>query len=448
MGPNSLAGAGQIEAMISSMAKRTNSAHRSWLPSANDPGTDFPLTHLPYGLFQSAEGPHLCVAIGMHLLDLHQCAAEGLLPAVVGTACQSGTLNELMALGAEAWDTLRQHLIGLLHESADPARRRQAEAALHSISSAKLLKPVDVRNYTDFYASIHHATRVGKLFRPDQPLLPNYKYVPIGYHGRASSLIVSGTDVMRPSGQVLSAQSGPHPQFQKSSRLDYELELAFYIGQGNAQGQPIPISEAGTHLFGVSLLNDWSARDIQSWEYQPLGPFLGKSFATSISPWITPMAALEPFRTSATPRPASDPEPLPYLYLERDQEVGTFDIKVEVLLLTRFMKINKLSSVPLSVASSRDLYWTAAQLVTHHTSNGCNLQPGDILATGTISGAEETSAGCLLELTRNGAMPLSLPTGETRRFLEDGDEVIFRASCESPGHPRIGLGECRGRLIG
>ena len=315
------------------MARRTHSAHQSWLSSANDPATDFPLSHLPYGAFEVDGSQHLCVAIGTHLLDLHQCAEAGLLPSTVAIACQSATLNELMARGSKAWTQLRESLTGLLHVTADLSQRRQVEAALHSIAGATLLKPVFVLNYTDFYASIHHATRVGSLFRPDQPLLPNYKYVPIGYHGRASSIVASGTPVVRPWGQTRPAGSEGEPEFQSSKSLDYELELALYIGQPNAIGVPVPISEAAEHIFGISLLNDWSARDIQSWEYQPLGPFLAKNFATSVSPWVTPMSALEPFRVPAASRSSPDPKPLPYLYSEDDQERGGISVKLEVFIV-------------------------------------------------------------------------------------------------------------------
>ena len=440
-----------MEGIIPSMAKRIISAHpisahQSWLPSANDPATDFPLSHLPYGAFEVDGSQHLCVAIGTHLLDLYQCAQAGLLPASVAAACQSATLNELMSLGPKAWAELRQNLTRLLHDTAELSQRQQVEAALHSIAGVTLLKPVDIPNYTDFYASIHHARRVGSLFRPEQPLLPNYKYVPIGYHGRASSIVVSGTPVFRPYGQVRPLSAEEKPKFQRSNALDYELELALYVGQPNVIGVPIPIAEATEHLFGMSLLNDWSARDIQSWEYQPLGPFLAKNFATSISSWVTPMAALEPFRVSAAPRPSTDPMPLPYLYSEADQKHGNINVKLEVFIVSTMMRKNNLLPFRLSESNSRDLYWTPAQLVAHHTSNGCNLEVGDILATGTISGPSESSAGCLLELTRNGARPLTLPTGEVRTFLEDGDEIIFRGSCESSGQSRIGLGECRGTV--
>jgi fumarylacetoacetase len=427
------------------MPKPTPIAPHSWLPDANDPATDFPLTHLPYGAFSTEGQRHLCVAIGNHLLDLHACAETNLLPSDLKAACQSPTLNALMALGPQAWTLLRHTLTRLL-ESSSP-HRAQAEAALHSIAGATLCKPMEVPNYTDFYASIHHATRVGRLFRPDQPLLSNYKYVPIGYHGRASSIIPSGTPITRPHGQTRPSSPSEPPAFGPTKSLDYELELALYIGTGNPLATPIPISQAENHLFGISLLNDWSARDIQSWEYQPLGPFLGKSFATTISPWITPMAALEPFRLATPPRPADDPKPLPYLHSAADQTRGGLNVKLEVSLSTAKMRENKLTSLHLSTSNAQDLYWTPAQLIAHHTSNGCNLQIGDILGTGTISGPTEASSGSLLELTQNGAQQLLLPTGETRTFLEDHDEIMLSGSCEAPGHPRIGLGECRATIL-
>lgn len=419
-------------------------AHRSWLPEANTSTTDFPLTHLPYSAFLHEGQQRLCVAIGSHLLDLH--AVAGLLPSSVAEACQSSSLNSLMSLGPEMGMLLRAALVDLLRMDAVPERRRAAESALHSLTGATLLHPVQVPNYTDFYCSIDHARRVGQLFRPDQPLLPNYKHIPIGYHGRASSLISSETPITRPSGQTRPQHPGSEPGFHPTKALDYELELALYIGGGNKLGDPIPIAGAEDHLFGISLLNDWSARDIQSWEYQPLGPFLGKSFATSVSPWVTPFAALGPYRVAAAVRPEADPKPLPYLYSEDDQRLGGLDIQLEVFLLTPVMKSNRLPPYRLSESNARDLYWTPAQLIAHHTSNGCNLQTGDLLATGTISGVTEASAGCLLELTRNGERPVRLPTGEVRAFLEDGDEIILRGTCAAPGHPRIGLGECRATI--
>ncbi len=334
----------------------------------------------------------------------------------------------------------------LLDVTADATTRRTVDAALVPIHEVTLPKPVESANYTDFYASIHHATRVGRLFRPDQPLLPNYKYVPIGYHGRASSLVVSGTDIRRPSGHTKPMQGGV-PGFGPSKFLDYEVEVGLYVAGGNPLGEPISIHNAGAHIFGVCLVNDWSARDIQSWEYQPLGPFLAKSFATSVSPWVVPMAALAPFRVPATPRPTDDPRPLPYLHDADDQEAGALDLTVEAFLLTPAMRTAGHAPHRLSRANLRDLYWTPAQLVTHHTSNGCNLLPGDLLATGTVSGAAEDSAGCLLELTSGGAKPILLPDGESRKALEDGDEVILRGYCLREGFPQISLGECRGMLL-
>jgi fumarylacetoacetase len=296
---------------------------------------------------------------------------------------------------------------------------------------------VRIGDYTDFYASVHHATNVGSMFRPDNPLLPNYKWVPIGYHGRASSIVVSGTPVKRPQGQTRDDANAP-PTFGPSKRLDYEMELGFFIGRGNNLGDPIPVSEALDHVFGFCLVNDWSARDLQTWEYQPLGPFLAKNFATSISPWIVTLDALDPFRIPATPRPEGDPEPLPHL-----QDNVVFDITVEVWLRTTKMP----EPVRLSRGTFRDMYWTVAQLVAHHSSNGCNLMPGDLLASGTISGPAKDSRGCLLELTWRGTEPLQLPSGETRKFLESGDEVILRAYCEKEGTARIGFGECRGTVV-
>jgi len=428
------------------MAKRSV-AHKSWLPEANELATSFPLTHLPYGVFETNGQRHLCVAIGRHLLDLHRCAQVGLIPRSLAAACQAPVLNPLMSLGPRAWALLRQTLTQLLHSSVATNLRHSVETALHSIAGTTLYKPVDIPNYTDFYASIHHAMRVGSIFRPETPLLPNYKHIPIGYHGRVSSILPSGLPIFRPKGQTRPVPAKNNPAFGPTSQLDFELELAFYIGQPNMLGTPIPIARASQHLFGVSLLNDWSARDIQSWEYQPLGPFLGKNFATTISHWVTPMAALEHFRQHAQARPKGDPRPLPYLRSAADQKQGALDIKLEVFLTTQLSRKNNLTPFRLSQSNSTDLYWTPAQFVAHHTSNGCNLQTGDILATGTISGPKESSAGCLLELTRNGAKPLTLPTGETRTYLEDGDEVILRGYCEAPGHPRIVLGYCRGTVL-
>jgi len=421
---------------------------QSWVASANRAGQAFPIQNLPFGIFQSAAQPAVGVAIGDQILDLRGCCHAGLLaslPAETREACAATTLNPLMAGGPESWSPLRALLSDLLR--ADHPHQRSVAPHLRAMAEATMLKPAWIGNYTDFYASIHHATRVGRLFRPDNPLLPNYKYIPIGYHGRASSIVPSGTPITRPTGQTHPSKTDGNPNFEPTKSLDYELELALYIGQPNPLGTPIPINKAAPHIFGIGLLNDWSARDLQSWESQPLGPFLSKNFATTISPWITPMAALEPFRVPAARRPPDDPRPLPYLRSAADQAHGALNVKLEVFLSTKTTRANKLAPMLLSESNAQGLYWTPAQLIAHHTSNGCNLQIGDLLATGTISGPSEASAGCLLELTRNGVQPIALPTGESRSFLLDGDEIILRGSCSLPGHPRIGLGECRATIL-
>jgi fumarylacetoacetase len=304
----------------------------------------------------------------------------------------------------------------------------------------------EIGNYTDFYASVYHATNIGKMFRPDQPLMPNYKWIPIGYHGRASSIVQSGTPIRRPSGQTM-LDGASAPNFGPSRVLDYELEVGFFVGKGNEQGQPVSITEAEDHIFGLCLVNDWSARDIQRWEYQPLGPFLSKSFATTISPWIVTTEALAPFRVPAFEREADDPQPLLYLDSPQNRERGGFDIKLEVLIQTEQMRQQNLAPFRLSASNTKDLYWTFAQMLTHHSSNGCNLRSGDLLASGTVSGATKDSQGSLIELTERGSLPITLPTGEVRRFLEDGDEVILRGYCEREGFRRIGFGECRGKIL-
>jgi fumarylacetoacetase len=384
--------------------------------------TDFPIENLPFGVVRRDGEAHICTALEDRIIDLHACVRGG---AIDEPALLEPVLNAFAAKGT----TL-----------AVKQRIRELDLARYSLpmAGAEMLLPVAIGDYTDFYASVHHATNVGSMFRPDNPLLPNYKWVPIGYHGRSSSIVVSGTPVQRPSGQ-LKDEASPAPVLGRSKRLDYEMELGMVIGAGNAQGQPVPVDEALDHVFGFCLVNDWSARDIQTWEYQPLGPFLAKNFATSMSPWIVTLDALEPFRTKAPARPAGDPEPLPYL---RDDVA--FDITVEVWLRTKTMT----EPVRLSRGNFRDMYWTVAQLVAHHTVNGCNLRPGDLLASGTISGPARDARGCLLELTWRGTEPIQLPNGETRRFLEDGDEVILHGFCEKDGTPRIGFGECRGVVIG
>ena len=316
---------------------------------------------------------------------------------------------------------------------------------LTPIAEAEFRLPVEIGDYTDFYASIHHATRVGSLFRPEQPLLPNYKFVPIGYHGRASSIVVSGHEVVRPRGQR-KLPTDATPEFGPTRQLDYEVEVGAYIGKGNELGHAVPIGSADEHLFGISLVNDWSARDVQAWEYQPLGPFLGKSFATTVSPWVVTMEALAPYRVPPAERAAGDPKPLPYLHAA-DFSHGAIELTVEVWLRTAAMRRDGVSAVRISSGNLRDLYWTFGQMVAHHTSNGCNLRVGDLLASGTISGPDAGAEGSLLEQTRRGASPLELTAGETRSFLEDGDEVILRGFCQRAGVPRIGLGECRGTVV-
>jgi fumarylacetoacetase len=407
--------------------------------------TDFPIQNLPYGVFRHRGGngaAAIGVAIGAQILDLSRSAAGGLfdgLPPETRDACACDTLNPLMALTPSHWHTLRARLTELL------TARHDAEPYLFPMQDAVMLLPAAIGDYTDFYASIFHATNVGSLFRPDQPLLPNYKHIPIGYHGRASSIVASGAPVRRPQGQTLSPGAAA-PLFGPTRALDYELEAGFFIGTGNPPGEPIAIESAEDHIFGICLLNDWSARDIQAWEYQPLGPFLGKSFTTTISPWVVSMEALAPYRTTRSARPAGDPEPLPYLDSAGDRVHGAIDLIMEVEIASAQMRDGNVPPFRLSRGNLKDLYWTIAQMVAHHTSNGCNLRPGDLLATGTVSGPEKDSRGCLLELTRRGADPLTLPTGEIRKFLEDGDEITLRGYCERAGLPRLGLGECTGRV--
>jgi fumarylacetoacetase len=421
---------------------------KSWVERANMPDCDFPLENLPYGVFRQSDSVRIGVAIGDQVLDLRGCIEDGLLgqlPTETAVACSRDSLNALMSLGYAAWSSLRQQLITLLGaEGTEPGMQKRARRHLVRSGDIEMQLPAQIGDYTDFYASVHHATRVGKLFRPDNPLLPNYKYVPIGYHGRASSIVVSGTEIRRPSGQTKPANS-PEPVFGPARSLDYELEVGLFVGPGNALGEPIPMVEAEKHIFGLCLVNDWSARDIQSWEYQPLGPFLAKSFATSVSPWVVTMEALAPYRVSQSERANGDPAPLAYLASEDKTRAG-LDLTVEVLLRSKGMRERGDAAIRLSKGNMRDLYWSVAQLLTHHASNGCNLRPGDLLATGTISGPEEGSEGCLLEM-KHRSEPVTLPTGERRTFLEDGDEVILRAYCERPGLARIGFGECVGQIL-
>ncbi len=422
---------------------------RSWVTSANQDDTDFPIQNLPFGVFQErdrTQQPHIGVAIGDQILDLFRCRKLGLLEALPETlqeACTATDLNPLMGLGNGASSQLRDRLSKLLQvNSPQPPLETKI---LIPIAEAKLLLPATIGDYTDFYASIFHATNVGKLFRPDNPLLPNYKYIPVGYHGRASSIVPSGTSIKRPQGQRKSPQEAI-PTFGDSRLLDYEIEVGFFVGAGNQLGQAIAIADAEQHIFGLCLINDWSARDIQAWEYQPLGPFLGKSFATTISPWVVTLEALAPFRCSALERPTGDPAPLPYLDSPLNTQFGGIDITVEVLLSSAQMRQDQIPPFALSRASFKQMYWTIAQMLTHHTSNGCNLRSGDLLASGTVSGVEKGSYGSLLEITERGSVPITLPTREQRAFLLDGDEVILRGYCDRAGYVRIGFGDCRGKI--
>ncbi|PZW86374.1 MULTISPECIES: fumarylacetoacetase [unclassified Pseudomonas] len=420
---------------------------RSWVEHANG-HRDFPLQNLPLGIFSRPEqAPRCGVAIGDAILDLEAVLAAGLFEGAAKAAVEAtvgGALNAFFALGREARVALRERLLVLLGEGSE--HQTALKAALYPADECQLHLPAKIGDYTDFYVGIEHAKNVGKLFRPDNPLLPNYKHVPIGYHGRASTIRPSGTDVRRPKGQTLPAGQ-TEPSFGPCARLDYELELGIWIGQGNDMGQPIPIGDAAEHVAGFCLLNDWSARDIQAWEYQPLGPFLSKSFITTVSPWVVTAEALEPFRCAQPARPEGDPQPLSYLLDKRDQAAGAFDIELEVLLLTERMREQNLPAHRLTLSSTRSMYWTVAQMVAHHSVNGCQLQPGDLFGSGTLSGAAPGSFGSLLEITEGGKHPVELASGEVRKFLEDGDEIILRARCVRDGVASIGFGECRGTIV-
>lgn len=436
------------------MSRITDHTHdpaaTSWVESAEQAGGDFPLQNLPFGVFRRPGSGHpgrVGVAIGREVLDVAALGQAGLLTGVDAAlldATGAASLNGLMALGRAPARTLRHRLFALLERGA--AEREQVSRCLFRADDVELLLPAAIGDYTDFYASVHHATNVGSMFRPENPLLPNYKYVPIGYHGRASSIVPSGTPIRRPMGQIKDDQA-PEPVFGPSRSLDYECELAAWVGPGNSLGSVVPLTEAEQQIFGLSILNDWSARDIQRWEYQPLGPFLAKNFASTVSPWVVTADALAPFRVPAFDRPAGDPDPLPYLASEANQRTGGFDIQVVVALRSAQMRAEGIEPEPISRASFASMYWTMAQLLTHHASSGCNLRPGDLLGSGTISGPARENRGCLLELTWRGTEPLTLPTGEVRRFLQDGDEVVMRAYCERPGTARIGFGECAGVVL-
>ncbi len=428
-------------------------ARKSWVETANAPGTPFPIQNLPFGVYRPRGGRgagRIGVAIGDMVLDLAATAEAGLLAGAgsAAPACGQPTLNALMALGPDSWRALRLALSRLLRADGADAAMRQERAGklLRPMAEIEMLLPAAIGDYTDFYASVHHATNVGRMFRPDNPLLPNYKWIPIGYHGRSSSIRASGTPVMRPNGQRKPPDAA-EPSFGPCRQLDYETELGYFLGPGNALGTPIPIARAAEHLFGACLLNDWSARDIQAWEYQPLGPFLAKNFGTTISPWIVTLDALAPFRVAACTRPEGDPKPLPYLTDAADQSAGALTIEIEILLSSAKMRDANLPPHLLARVNARELYWTPAQMLAHHASNGCDLQPGDLFGSGTISGPGAGEVDSMLELTQRGKAPVQLPTGESRVFVEDGDEIVMRGRCARDGAVAIGFGECRAVIL-
>jgi fumarylacetoacetase len=436
-----------------------NSTHdpkkQSWIESANDNQSRFPIQHLPFVSFQPnglQSYPRLGVGIGEYILDLSVCAEAGLLDGpseLAGRACLCPSLNELMTLGFSNWSALRLRISELLCSKNNELRKNKelCSRALILQGDTELFLGVEIGDFTDFYASRFHASRVGALFRPEEPLLPCYLHLPIAYHGRSSSIISSETKVRRPVGQINSGAK--QPVYTATSALDFELELAAYIGTGNKLGQPVSIERAEELIFGVSLLNDWSARDIQLWEGRPLGPFLSKNFATSVSPWITPLEALVPFRGALKGRLPDDPHPLAYLFSQLDQSFGAIDLKLEAKIVTPRMKEENFAPVSICKVNFNQMYWSFAQMVAHHTSSGCNLLPGDLIASGTVSGSDEDlSCGCLLEKTAAGSRPFMLPSGETRTYLEDGDEIILCGICERENFASITLGECRAIIAG
>jgi fumarylacetoacetase len=424
-------------------------AGRSWVASANATDGDFPLQNLPFAAFRrarSGESFRGGVAIGDAVLDLGALHELGVLNGGAAQAlalCTQPTLNAFMGAGVEASAALRAALVAVLR-SGSPLEERVRPLLLPQ-AAAEYRVAAQVGDFTDFYASIHHATAVGRLFRPDNPLLPNYKWVPIAYHGRASSVLISGQDFARPCGQVL-PQGLTQPQLAATRRLDYELEVGVFVGRGNRLGHPVPLAAAESHVFGLCLLNDWSARDVQAWEYQPLGPFLAKNFATTVSPWVVTLEALAPFRVPWV-RPAGEPPPLAYLDDAAQPRAGAIDIQLEAWLDTARMRAEGVPAQRLSHSSFRESWWTVAQMLAHHTVNGCNLEPGDLIGSGTQSGPLPSQAGSLLELTAGGRQPLTLAGGETRTFLEDGDRVMLRGWCERDGYVRIGFGEAAASVL-
>ena len=422
---------------------------QSWVASANDGQTDFPIQNLPFAIFRrqdSNEAFRGGVAIGDQIVDMAAAVKAGVFTGDALEAAQAATeptLNHLMGLGPQRLSHLRKQLSKALQTGS--AQEAALQACLVPQAQAEYALPARIGDYTDFYTSVHHATNIGKQFRPDNPLLPNYKWVPIGYHGRSSSIGISGQSFKRPNGQVKPPDADA-PVLKPSARMDIELEMGVFIGRANALGEPVPMTEAEDHIFGLVLFNDWSARDIQPWEYQPLGPFLSKNFASTISPWIVTMEALAPFRATFS-HPAEDPQPLPYLSSADNSAQGGLDIHLEALIETPKMRDAKAAPARFTQTNYRHAYWTAAQMVAHHTVNGCNLQPGDLLGTGTLSGPTLDQACALIELTTGGKNPIQLPNGESRTWLEDGDTIILRGWCEKPGAARIGFGECVGTVL-
>ena len=418
-------------------------ALKCWVAGA-DGHADFPVQNLPLGIFSTlGDEARAGCAIGDMILDLSAAADAGLMPEDAADMLGEDSLNGLFALPSEARVALRKAVSKLL---TDPAQRAVVEPMLVDARDATMHLPCVIGDYTDFYVGIHHAMNIGKQFRPDAPLLPNYKYVPIGYHGRASSIRVSGEDVVRPKGQR-KAPDAPAPEYGPARRLDYELEMGVWIGEGSALGDTVPIAEAQQHVAGLSLLNDWSARDLQAWEYQPLGPFLSKNFHSTVSPWVVTAEALAPFRVAQPARPEGDPAPLPYLWDGDDQAKGALGITLEAFIETAKMRAAGVPPHKLSKGPATNMYWTIGQIVAHHASNGCNLQPGDLLGTGTISGPDEGTMGSLMEISRGATTPVTLANGETRTFLEDGDALILTARAEAPGATSIGFGECRATIV-
>ncbi|MEH6595927.1 MAG: fumarylacetoacetase [Colwellia polaris] len=426
-----------------------NPALSSWVKSANVENCDFPIQNLPFASFKrknSEEALRAGVAIGDQVVDLKALYELSVFDDDAQLAleqCCSSQLNDFMSMGKRFWSALRQALSQALSQGS--ALEAKLTACLVAQADVEYALPCQIGDYTDFYTSIHHATSVGKKFRPDNPLLPNYKWVPIGYHGRSSSIEVSGSDFKRPKGQT-KAPTATEPSFGPCKRLDYEMEVGIFIGNGNDLGAPISIENAEDHVFGMCLFNDWSARDIQGWEYQPLGPFLSKSFASTVSPWIVTSEALAPFRAAWT-RDETDPQPMPYLESQQNRDLGSLDLNLQVLIETQAMRKAGEKPVQLSQSNFKDSYWTVAQMVAHHTVNGCNLRAGDMFGSGTQSGPNPEEAGSMLELSNAGSEPITLPNGETRTFLEDGDAIIMKGWCKKSGSTRIGFGEVNATIL-